>query len=540
MYRWLKAAAAACLGAGICSAVLSISAPAVSFAAGTSQVFQDIDGSFAKDAIMDLYQRKIVEGTAPGTFSPKKALTRAEGTKAMLELLKLQPVGGGIPAFQDVPKTAWYYGYVQAGVYLNLAQGKGSGKYRPADGVTRQELAVWLVRFLKQNAAGGSLSSLYSDAAQVADWAASSVYTVQKLGLMEGADGRFRPKAVVTREEMAAVMDRIVTNRTYANPISAPVSQPIQLGWQYGQTDAEFKASVSASNINVISPRWHFLNADGTFVDSTETALISWAKSTGRKVWPLVGNRSNQQMTHAMLSNPGLSERAAASLTAYAAKYELDGLNLDFENVLPADRAYLTSFIANLAGKLHQTGKKLSVCVSPDLGTDWTAAFDYAALAKSADYIVLMGYDEHWGSDPAPGPVASLAWVQSGLDKLLKQVGAGKVILGLPLYSRDWLVSSNGITISAEDLTLSEQNTRISRYGIYPSWKSALGQYTAAYQLNGGRHQLWFEDSRSLTLKYQLGQSRRVAGFAYWSIGGEHEGLWKALNNATRFNGYSF
>ncbi|GGA27264.1 S-layer homology domain-containing protein [Paenibacillus physcomitrellae] len=540
MHRWLKAAAAACLGAGICSAALSISAPTVGLAAGNSQVFYDINDSFAREAIMDLYQRKIVEGTAPGTFSPKRALTRAEGTKAMMELMKLQPVEGGIPAFQDVPKAAWYYGYVQAGVYLNLAQGKGNGKYMPSDGVTRQELAVWLIRFLKQTASSGSLSSLYSDAAEVADWAAPSVYTVQKLGLMEGADGRFRPKAVVTREEMAAVMDRIVTNGTYENPISAPVAQPIQLGWQYGQTDAEFKASVSSSNINVLSPRWYFLNADDTLSDSTKTPLISWAKSTGRKVWPLVGNRSNAEATHAMLSNPALSERTAASLAAYTSKYELDGLNLDFENVLPADRAYLTSFVANLAGKLHQAGKKLSVCVSPDLGTDWTAAFNYAALAQSADYLILMGYDEHWGSDPEPGPVGSLAWVQSGLDKLVKQAGAGKVILGLPLYSRDWSVRANGTTLSAEDVTLSEQNARIPRYGMYPSWKSALGQYTAAYQLNGVRHQLWFEDSRSLTLKYRMGQGRKVAGFAYWSIGGEHDGVWKALNNATRFNGYKF
>ncbi|WP_138494668.1 S-layer homology domain-containing protein [Paenibacillus pinistramenti] len=540
MNRWLKAAAALCLGAGICSVTLSIQAPAVSWAATAASSFQDIDGSFAKSAILDLYQRKIIEGTAAGTFSPKKVMTRAEGTKAMMELLKLEPADGGIPAFQDVSRSAWYYGYVQAGVYLGLAQGKGSGKYMPDAGVTRQELAVWLIRFLKETASSGSLSALYSDADEVADWAAASVYTVQKLGLMEGADGRFRPNDAVTREEMAAVMDRIITDETYGSQISAEVSEPIQLGWQFGQTDEEFKASISASSINVIVPRWYFLNSDGTLENGTKTALASWAKSTGRKVWPLVGNRSDAESTHAMLASSAKAEQTAAALAGYAAAYKLDGLNLDFENVLPADRSALTSFVANLAGKLHQAGKTLSVCVSPDLASDWTAAFDYAALAKSADYMVLMGYDEHWSSDPEPGSVASFGWVQSGLDKLIKQAGAAKVIFGMPLYTRDWSLKWNGSASASEDLTLNEQNARMTRYGISWSWKADIGQYTASYQTNGVQHKIWLEDSRSLTLKYRMGSSRKIAGFAYWAIGGEQPGLWQALDNAERFDGYTF
>lgn len=540
MKRWRKTALAVLLGLGSIYLPFAANSDTKAEEITGALPFQDIAGSFAAAEITDLYQRGILEGTQPGIFSPRQQMTRAESLTAMFRLLGLKPSGDGVPAFRDTPKTAWYYGYIQAGAYLGLAQGKGSGKYLPSEGVTRQELAVWLIRFLKQTATPGKLDSVFGDAGSIADWAAPSVYTVQKLGLMEGANGRFNPGGIVTREEMAAIMDRIVTNGQWESQLSSAVPSRIQIGWQYGQTAAQFKSSVSSSLVNVIAPRWYFLNANGTMSNSTDTSLVSWAHSSGRKVWALAGNRSDPQATHSMLANGSLAKSAASSLAAYAKQYGLDGINLDFENVLAGDRQSLTAFVADLADKLHQNGAVLSVCVSPDLGTDWTAAFDYAALAKSADYVVLMGYDEHWSSDPSPGPVASLPWVTSALDKLLKVTPPEKTILGMPLYSRDWTLKANGSTSASEDVSIADQNSLVSRLGLSPVWNSAGGQYKTSYTQNGKTHSLWLEDARSLTLKYKLGQSRQLAGFAYWSIGGESSGIWQALWNASRFDSYKF
>lgn len=541
MSKWKKAIALTLLG--LC--IFQVSLPGIGDvlliqAEAAKMPLRDIETSFAKSAIMDLYARGIVKGNGGGFYEPKRTMTRAEGLAAMLRLLKLSSVPDGVSVFRDTPKNAWYYGEVQAGAYLGLAQGKGDGTYKPGDGVTRQELAVWLVRFLRQAAVPGYLNRIFSDAGQIAGWAEASVYTVQRMGLMEGDGGRFRPEGVVTREEMAAVLERIISNSRWEKTINKADPEVIQMGWQYGQTTAQFKASVSGSAVNVLAPRWFFTDDKGSVASVVDTSLVTFAHSSGRKVWALVGNRSNMEATHSMLSTSSYARKAASALASYAKQYSLDGINLDFENVAPEDRAALTSFVADLAAKLHQNGDVLSVCVSPDLGSDWTAAFDYAALGASADNLVLMGYDEHWSTDPVPGPVGSLSWVASGLQKLLKVVDPETIILALPLYSRDWTLQPDGSTLSSEDIDLKVQRTRISRYGLWMSWNSTLGQYKTSYVRNGKTHNIWIEDARSLTAKLRMAENKGIAGFAYWSIGEETPEVWTALQNALRFDSYSF
>lgn len=127
-----------------------------------------------------------------------------------------------------------------------------------------------------------------------------------------------------------------------------------------------------------------------------------------------------------------------SQVAAYVKTYKLDGINVDFENVDPADREGLTAFVTSLTATLHALGAVVSVDVSPDLGTDWTDAFDYAKLGAVSDYMVLMGYEEHWNGDPKAGSVASLPWVEKALDTMLSEVVRAKTILALPLYTRDW------------------------------------------------------------------------------------------------------
>lgn len=117
----------------------------------------------------------------------------------------------------------------------------------------------------------------------------------------------------------------------------------------------------------------------------------------------MVGNRSDQEATHQILLSTTARNTAVNQLAALVSKYGLDGLNIDFENVAAEDRVYLTSFITLLAEKMRSLDVILSMDVSPDLGTDWTEAFDYAALGKQVNYMVMMGYDEHYDGSQVPG-----------------------------------------------------------------------------------------------------------------------------------------
>ncbi|MFK0521303.1 S-layer homology domain-containing protein [Paenibacillus illinoisensis] len=508
-------------------------------AATAKQQFQDISTSYAKDAITHLVNEGIAAGTSETRFEPKKAVTRAEFATFAVRLLGLKPVKNNISPYSDTRTTAWYYGNVSAMTNLSILEGKGQGTFQPNASITREEAAALLVRMLKQTSGStGLLSTTYADASDISVWARPYVQKVYQLGLMRGSDGFFRPQDQVTREEAAMMLDAILQKKEWSQQLGNADSLGIQLGWQYNSTTAEFKKQVEQSKVNTLVPRWFFLNSSMQITDHTDAMLLTWASSTNREVWPLLGNRSDAAMTHEMLSSSANRTSVVTQVTAYVKKYQLDGINVDFENVLPADRAGMTAFVTSLAASLHTIGAVVSVDVSPDLGTDWTEAFDYAKLGAVSDYMVLMGYEEHWNGDPIAGSVASLPWVEKALDTMLTEVVRAKVILALPLYTRDW--SSASPATGSWDITLAEQGTRARAVGSVRQWNASLEQYVIGYTSNGLARYIWAEESRSLTAKVRMSTDRKIAGLAYWYMGGETADVWNAISNASRFESYLF
>ena len=508
-------------------------------AAAAKQQFQDISTSYAKDAINHLVNEGIAAGTSETRFEPKKAVTRAEFATFAVRLLGLKPVKNNISPYNDTRTTAWYYGNVAAMTNLSILEGKGQGTFQPNASITREEAAALLVRMLKQSSGStGLLSTTYDDAYNISTWARPYVQKVYQLGLMRGSDGLFRPQDQVTREEAAVMLDAILQKKEWSEQLGNADSLGIQLGWQYNSTTAEFKKQVEQSEVNTLVPRWFFLNSSMQITDHTDSALLTWASTTNREVWPLLGNRSNAEMTHQMLSSSANRTSVVTQVTAYVKKYKLDGINVDFENVLPTDRAGMTAFVTSLAASLHTIGAVVSVDVSPDLGTDWTEAFDYAKLGAVSDYMVLMGYEEHWNGDPIAGSVASLPWVERALDTMLTDVVRAKVILALPLYTRDW--SAANPATGSWDITLAEQGTRARAAGSVRQWNASLEQYVIGYSSNGLARYIWAEESRSLTAKVRMSTDRKIAGLAYWYMGGETADVWNAISNASRFESYLF
>ncbi|MDR9854836.1 S-layer homology domain-containing protein [Paenibacillus sp. VCA1] len=500
--------------------------------------FDDIAGSFAKNEIVELVKEGVVNGTGNRKFEPKKNVTRAEFVAMADRLLKLAPVDADMPSFADVPAKSWYYGWIEAAVQLGIAEGKSKSSFEPSARITRQEAAVLIVRALKVDPGSDTGSSLdYKDKNQIAPWAVPYVQAAHTLGLMGGADGKFRPADAMTREETAAVLDRILHDKVWSKAIRQTPNMGLQLGWQNGLTTAQFKEQVKNSAVNTLVPRWFFLEYGSTPVSNhADASLSSWAKQNNKKVWAMLGNHSDSALTHQILSDEHARAAVIQKLAGYAKTYGLSGLNVDFENVNPEDRLSLTAFISELGTSLRAAGAVLSIDVSPDLGTDWTEAFDYEALGRYADYVVLMGYDEHWDGDPVAGSVSSLPWVQSALNRMLSVVPAKKTILALPFYTRDWTLQSGGV--SSEELTLIQQGYRIRSVAYNRSWDSDLGQYVVSYMRQGSQHKIWVEDGRSLGLKTMMAAKRGVAGYAYWYMGAETDDIWTSLSNAVRYASY--
>ncbi|WP_239616730.1 S-layer homology domain-containing protein [Cohnella mopanensis] len=500
--------------------------------------FDDITQNYATEAIIHLSQLNIINGTGNRKFEPTKAITRAEFVTMLDKLFAIAPVNSAMNGYSDVPKAAWFYGWVQSGIQLGIVQGISPNLFAPNQKVTRQEAAVLMARALKQSDKYQSLN-YYADSDQIDSWAAPFVSRLYQLAMMEGdAQGNFRPQAPITKQEAAVLLERVLQHGQWAQQIQQQPGATIQLGWQYGQTTKQFEQQVAASAINTLSPRWFFLGKSGALDDSTDLSLLTWAHQRGNKVWAMVGNRSDLANTHLLLNTSASRSSYITKLTDAVKRYGIDGLNIDFENVGPEDRQTFTLFIKELAASLHGVQAVLSVNVSPDLGTDWTEAFDYASLGKYADYIVLMGYDEHWGGGSVAGSVSSLPWLESGLKTLLSQVPARKTILALPLYTRDWYSNASGM--HSAEWSLIQQNSFVQANKLKLNWNDSLGQYTVTYTKNGIKHWIWLEDGRSLTRKVGLGESYSVAGYGYWYMGGESLDMWTSMRNALKFEHYRF
>ncbi|MBM7563110.1 S-layer homology domain-containing protein [Paenibacillus sacheonensis] len=504
--------------------------------------YDDIRTNYATEAIVNMTKLQLLTGTGYRRFEPDKSVTRAEFITMIERLLGIQPAASPIPAFADVQSSAWYYEWLQPAVQLQLAEGTTAALFQPNRPVTREEAAVILARALKQSSS--ELSSdlpegLFEDQERIHEWAASSVYRLYQLDLMDGDDGRFLPQEQMTRQEAAVVMNRIWTHAGWSDQLHSASPENIQLGWQYGQTTSQFEQTVLQSNINTLSPHWYYLGKSAIVEDQSDLSLLGWAHSRGKRVWAMVGNHADQAATHGMLANPATRQSFVRQLADRVKKSGIDGLNIDFENMLPADRNSFTAFVSSLRQELQAIPAVLTVNVSPDLGTDWTEVFDYEAIAAHTDYVVLMGYDEHWGGDPQAGSVSSLPWLKQGIETLLLKAPADKVILALPLYTRDWTMDGK-VLAASQDIDINKQNSVVLAKKLRPLWDDRLGQYTAQYADGSRNHRIWIEDGRSLSMKAAMGESYDLAGNAYWYMGGESPDIWTSLRNEARFHSYSF
>lgn len=276
----------------------------------------------------------------------------------------------------------------------------------------------------------------------------------------------------------------------------------------------------------IITTSFTFLDASGRITGNHDPRIVSLAHTRGNKVYARVANFVNdtwsREVAHAVLANPDARARAIAEMIQILDRYGFDGIHVDLENVAPQDRRALSAFVGDLATKTRMRKKTVTVAVpakiSDDPGNDWSGAFDYAALARAADWLVIMAYDEHW-SGSRPGPVASLPWVEAILRFAIKQVPSQKLILGIAFYGYDWS------SWPAEGISMREAVSRAARAGVEARW-DGRGQVPYFITPSGV---VYFENSRSVELKVALAARFELAGVAAWRLGQELPDVWDAV-----------
>ena len=293
--------------------------------------------------------------------------------------------------------------------------------------------------------------------------------------------------------------------------------------------------------VTVVSPCWFEITSENGAIGNQkendvtpEKAYIQKVHEAGCQAWPLLTNSFNAELTSKLLRNPEGQKKAIQNILGLCREYELDGINLDFENIADEDRDRLTHFAADISAALHKENKMVSIDVTaPSEMRFWSHCYDRKALSSYVDYVILMAYDEYSPFSEKAGSVASLPWVEKGIEAVLAEgVPQDKLVLGMPLYMRIWSESRNDI--HAKTLRMPAAEALILEKGIVPVWLPDAGQYYFEYTEGGIRYRVWQENARSVALKSALVSRYNLAGGALWKSGVETPDVWEVLSAALK------
>jgi spore germination protein len=302
------------------------------------------------------------------------------------------------------------------------------------------------------------------------------------------------------------------------------------LGWKYNGTPAAYQKQLHINGLDVVSPRWYTLSRTDLVEINENIDYAKEAAKAGKEVWPLFGNKFDPELTNEILKDPTKREKIMKDVTQSLRHTQSQGINVDFENIDPKNKQDFVKFVQELKTRLEPYDISVSVDVSRENADPfWSGSLDREGLGKVADFIVVMGYDEHWASSPKAGSVASIPWTSEGIKLLMKEVPAHKIILGVPFYTREWITNANG-EVRSIDRTMLETEKLIQQKKLTKKWDRKTSQNYVEFMENGEKHQIWVEDKESMKLRYDLVKKYNLRGTAAWYVGGASEDIWNILN----------
>jgi spore germination protein YaaH len=322
------------------------------------------------------------------------------------------------------------------------------------------------------------------------------------------------------------------------------VGEVVRLGYYTGDARSFAAVEAFAPYLTAVSVDVYSVQRDGTIAGDDDFGVVAFCKAHGIEVYACVSNYNDDSDVggfDAELARAAIVTHRTvviAGLVALAVGGGYDGVNIDFENLaysadIDDDRAAFSSFIHELATRLHALGLKLAISVpgktQDSIDDDWSYPFDYSALGEDADLLQLMTYDEH-GPWSEPGPVSGADWVEDCVAYAVSVVDPAKLLIGLPAYGYDWdLTDSDPAsgTYSVTSFSWTDVPDLLARPGAIERWDAASESPHVTYIERGHWHEAWFENAASLRAKTALIAGYGLAGFSMWSLGQEDAAFWE-------------
>ena len=286
-------------------------------------------------------------------------------------------------------------------------------------------------------------------------------------------------------------------------------------------------ATANMTGVNVISPTWFYLlDTSGNIANISSADYVAQAHEKGLKVWGLIDNFTQEVSTTETLSNTAARQNIISQLIQAATSVGMDGINVDFESLSEDVGIHFLEFLRELSIECHKNNLVLSV--DNPVPEDFTSHYDRAEQGRVVDYVIIMGYDEHYVGSEA-GSVASLPWVEQGIQDTLAEVPAERVINAVPFYTRLWRTTGGNVT--SEAIGMDQAQQVISENNVETYWDKTTSQNYGKYDIANSTYQIWIEDSQSIAEKVKLVSKYNLAGVSAWKLGFENSGIWQVISD---------
>lgn len=320
------------------------------------------------------------------------------------------------------------------------------------------------------------------------------------------------------------------------------ITGKVNMFWDYYSkyVQAPDRTGQVIEGVNVVSPTFFYIDSNGNLknkIGESGKKYIEWAHSNGYKVWPAIQNdEAGIKVTSTILNSYTKRQELIESIVDVCVEYQLDGINIDFENMYEADKDKYSRFIIELVPRMLEMKIVTSVDVTaPDGDPNWSLCFDRNVLGHVADYLVFMAYDQYGASSSKPGTTAGLNWVETSLKKIIDydEVDTDKIILGMPLYTRQWTITQDG-TIKDRSV-ISMMNIKIPN-NVEKQWDDTLKQYYIEYASGKNTIKMWIEDGTSIKEKVSLVTKYNLGGASCWKKDMETSNIWTIIKDELKKN----
>lgn len=354
----------------------------------------------------------------------------------------------------------------------------------------------------------------------------------------DGFIGYLENKLLINHGEETPTAPPTVAEEIYPN---IQKDYPINLVWHQvtNQTANSYLSEVleGTSGITTISPTWYCLSDNsGNFTSYADHDYVNTAHSMGLEVWALIDDFTNSVDTFEIFSHAASRQTLITNLITSAMEYKIDGINIDFEKITSDAGPHYVQFLRELS--IQCRANNLVLSIDNYVPREHTAHYNREEQGRVADYVIIMGYDEHYAGSEQSGSVASIGFVKEGIEETLKVVPKEKVINALPFYTRVWIEtpktaenndSENAVaeaageyipyTVTSDAMGMQAALDYVANAGCTPTWDEVTQQNYAEFQKDGLTYKVWLEDDTSITAKMQAIQSYQIAGVAGWKLG---------------------